>query len=314
VDKFPLRFSLSFPSRFFYIPLMWIALSLAASLFFALRYILIKKYLTNCDSLLISFATRVFSLLFLLPLLAVFPLHNWTTPLFWGVIACTAMFTGIATVVQVHAIKRYDLSSSLPFLAFVPLFMIGSVYLVFGEAPDLRSCAGVLLLSLGAFVVHFDRKQGLPSLWAARGAGLFLLVAVIYGFTTTFDRLAISTNASGGFTYTFFWHVASVALFALIFIDHRKAPAYRDQIIHQWPVFAMQGLLAVLAFLCQMWAVETARGVAANVIYVKALTMLEILLGAIAGIWLFREKNAASRIAGTLLMLIGAAIVVLMNA
>jgi len=63
----------------------------------------------------------------------------------------------------------------------------------------------------------------------------------------------------------------------------------------------------------RMMAVEYARDVFANVIYVKALTLLQLFIGVIFGIVLFKEGNAMFRLAGSFFMLAGAVVVILFS-
>ncbi len=295
---------------------MWIIASLNAALFFALRFVYIKKNLSHVNSGVLALSGRFFSLIFLLPLLPFNSIEVSDTGLFWKTIAVTATFTVIASLLQLQAVKKYDLSESLPFMSFIPFFMIISVYLVFGETPDPVSLWGVIFLSIGAYVIGIEKGKSIfqpfRSLAVNRGGLMFLGVAFIYGFTTTLDRLAIDSAGGGAFGYSLYWNLFSAGLFLTMFLNVKKAPRYWHELKSEAGHLAVQGFLGIVAFYSQMLGIQWAKNVAANVIYVKALTLLQMLLGVVFGIVMFRESNARSRLAGALLMFMGALLLILL--
>ncbi len=293
----------------------WIYLSLAAAFFYAFRYIIIKKHLSSCDTAVITFAARFFGALFITPALFFIQIPaGASSPLFWKTILATSSLTGIASMMQFHSIKKHDISSSLPFLSFVPLFMVFFVYIIFGELPDPRAAAGIIFLCGGAFIINraaLPPSSGAPERALAPGAVLFFLASIILGLTTALDRLAIVEAGAGGLAYTIFWNAFSALLFSLIFLDAKNRRAYISQISSHTGAFVLQGLFGIAAFASQMLAVEYARDVSANVIYVKTLTLLQLFIGVVFGITMFGEKNAGRKVAGALIMLSGAIIITL---
>ncbi len=294
----------------------WIWLSILASLFFSLRYVIIKKYLSDVNTYLMAFAYRFFGFLFLIPLLLFFKFNFISSNLFWIITITTALFTAIASIMQLTAIQKYELSSSVPFMAFIPLFMILPVYLFFNELPTIYTLPGIFLLSLGGIIIQGKKKQHykiyLQKLIKNKGSLLFFGVAIIFGITTTLDRIAILEADNSGFAYTFVWHFVSIIIFSCIFFNKKKLPIYYYEFKSNVIPFAIQGLLGITAFLLQMLAVETARQVKANVIYVKALTLIYLLLSILFGILFFKEKHAIFKIIGALIM-IGGAILIILN-
>jgi len=297
--------------------MLWIWLSLIAAFFFAIRHVIIKKYLSNADVLLTAFIYRFFSILYLLPLLFFYDLVKIVSIKFWIVTLFTAILTAGASIMQIKALQKYDLSSSVPFLAFVPLFMILPVYFLFHEVPDLFSFFGVILLSAGAIVINSTNKNGLflffRNFITNKGSILFFGVAIIYGISTTYDRVAILEAENSGFTYTFYWHVISVFLFSLIFLNFKKIPFYISDVKNHIKGFALQAFFGIAAFFMQMLAVEFAKNVNANVLYIKAITLFQLLVSVFFGIILFKEKNAIYRIIGAFAMIIGAIIIIIVS-
>jgi drug/metabolite transporter (DMT)-like permease len=282
----------------------WILLSLLAALCYALRFVVVKQRLQGMESSIIVLCSRGMGTLLVVPLVCFAPIKDVTSPLLWGTIVTTALLTVVASLMQIHAVKRYDLSSSLPFLAFVPLFMVLSVYLIFQETPKHEAFYGVLLLCGGALVINGKQKS-------TRGSHLFFVVAVIYGLTTTLDRLAIDTAGGGGVGYSFLWNAFSTVLFLPLIMAGNKRQQRRQQIVTNIGPLLLQSILGIVAFTAQMVAVDLARSVTANVIYVKALTLLQLLFGAMFGIVLFNEGQARRRLLAASVMIVGAVVIAL---
>jgi drug/metabolite transporter (DMT)-like permease len=297
--------------------MMWIALSIVAAIFFSLRQVVIKRLLHDVNIYLMALAYRVFGLIFILPLLIVYPLTfpaNWT---FWKITFITSLLTAIASLLQIKAIQKYELSLSVPFLSFVPLFMILPVFMLYHELPGAIALVGVLLLSVGSVVLSGRKNQGVLSIVSNmltnRGSLYFLGVAFIFSITSTLDRSAIAAAGQSAFVYTFYWHVMSALFFSFIFFHVKKYRQYAIELKTRFKGFLLQGLLGMTAFISQMLAIVAARTVEANVLYIKAITLVQLIISVLFGIYLFKEKHASNKIIGAIIMIIGAVVLILVK-
>lgn len=94
-----------------------------------------------------------------------------------------------------EAVKRSPLSLTIPFLSFTPAFAaLGAVPLL-GERPRALQVAGIALVVAGGLVIHSGGGGALlgalRSLRAERGSVLMLWVALLWGATISFDKIAI---------------------------------------------------------------------------------------------------------------------------
>ena len=96
-----------------------------------------------------------------------------------------------------------------------------------------------------------------------------------------------------------------------IFMNTKKHREYVVQIKSHLPWFALQGIFGVSAFLLQMLAIENAFQLNANVLYIKSITLIHLLISTVFGLWLFKEKNALTKLAGAFIMIAGAIIIIL---
>ncbi len=300
--------------------MLWIGLSVLSAFFYSLRYIVIKKYLGGASSFVIAFSMRFFGALAIAPFAFVPGGGAIDGKLFWAVILATAALTGISSLIQFHAVKNFEISASLPFLSFVPFFMTFWAYLIFGSLPGIYSALGMLLLCSGAYSLNREKEAGGGP--GAAGAGpeglrgflngggaLFFASAAILGLTTVLDKLAIENAGAGGLRYSICWNAFSALLFSPFFFMRENYRSRVSQFEAHLGYFALQGVLGIAAFAAQMLAVEYCKHAAANVIYVKSLTMLQILFAVVIASFALGEKNGKRRAAASIAMAAGAALV-----
>ena len=300
--------------------MLWIGLSLISAFFYSLRYIVIKKYLGGASSFVIAFSMRFFGALAIAPFAFTAGGGAIDDGLFWAVIFATASLTGISSLIQFHAVKNFEISASLPFLSFVPFFMTFWAYLIFGSAPGIYSSFGMLLLCSGAYALNREKGKGSDSGPAKTfsnwfygffngGGALFFVSAAILGLTTVLDKLAIENAGAGGLRYSICWNAFSALLFSPFFFMTENYERRVSQFGAHLGYFALQGVLGIAAFASQMLAVEYCKDTAANVIYVKSLTMLQILFAVVIASFVFDEKNGKARLAASIAMVAGAALI-----
>ena len=60
----------------------------------------------------------------------------------------------INVVLYNRAVQVSPLSLTIPFLAFTPVFLLGTGYVILGEIPTLLKCEGILFVVLGSLLMH----------------------------------------------------------------------------------------------------------------------------------------------------------------
>ena len=87
-------------------------------------------------------------------------------PAFWGWLAALVPLEILAMLLYMRAIRDYPLASTLPYLAFTPVFVVISGYLLLGEAVSLRGLIGILAVVTGAWLMN--RREIAVRGWRAR--------------------------------------------------------------------------------------------------------------------------------------------------
>lgn len=206
------------------------------------------------------------------------------------------------------AIRISPLSLTVPYLAFTPVFIVGTGWLFLNETPDGWGIAGIAAVCVGSYVLNMDPAHAsvfapLRAVFRETGSWLMLIVAFIYSLTSVLGKLAILHSSPLFFQMSFFSVLnILIILFFLLFQKIRPATIFR------YPVKGMvAGLLFFFHIFFHGFAIAMAK--AAYMISVKRLS---IVLGVIFGGLVFHEPNFRVRLLGAALMFSGAAGIVLM--
>ena len=230
------------------------------------------------------------------------------SPPFWFIVAAMLPLEAIALLLYMQALRVCHLSLCVPFLAFTPVFMIFTGWLVLGERLNRWGVAGTMLIALGSYILGLgadgNAKTGvlapLKALARERGARLMLLVAAIYSVTAALYKSAIlhSATAFFGVMYPLVFTGIMVTGYPLNRVPIK--PALRGR-LGWWLIL---GLCFALSSLALAEGMELAP--AAYLVAVKRLSLLlSVLLG---GLWL-KERPFLPRIIGAALMCAGVGLI-----
>jgi len=285
---------------------MWLLFALLSAIFDSGKNVLAKKNTTHYNSVLISWTWVSISSLILVPLMFLAPLPHLTQQ-FWLAVISAGLLDVFSLVLYVEALRHSELSLSLPMLAFTPLFLIGSGYLINNELPNLIGFLGIFLVMCGVYFLNFkDAKHWLAPIAAIfknRGAFLVFVVAIIWGVTGSIHKVGIvSSNA-------LFYGGAS-SLFVLFFLTPLAFMKDRKQFIsclkpaHMVRLLPM-GLLDGLSIFFQLLAQSLTLSV-----FAISLKRTSIIFSSLLA-WYFFKEDIRHRILPILLMVGGIILITL---
>lgn len=230
---------------------------------------------------------------------------------FWLWIMALVPLEMAAMLLYMMAIRDHPLSLTLPYLAFTPVFVILTSYLLLGERIDPRGFAGILLVVAGAWLLNQGhanlrdwRTWGAPlaAVLNEPGSRMMLIVALLYSFTSTMGKGAMrymDPQQFGAF-YFVLLGVAAVTLFATpqprILLRMWRRP---------WAVLTvslLNGAMVYTHFLA-LQRVEVA--------YMIAVKRTSLLFGILFGALFFYERGLAVHILAGGLMLCGVFLIAL---
>ncbi len=259
---------------------------------------------------------------FLLPLLLAI---SWpeTDLVFWQTVGFLVPFEILALLLYMQALKVSPLSLSIPFLAFTPVFIVLTGWLVLDEKVTTAGLLGILCTVTGAYVLHIkaSRKGLLEPLRAIakeQGSRLMLAVAGIYGLTSVLGKKAIQHSDPIFFACFYFvllGIVTPLSLGALRWItngfgsnDKRPAPLwpFKKTARSPWGAWWAVGLAQTIMVLSHMWAINLITAA-----YMIAVKRTSLIFSVIYGKLIFKEKEITQRLAGASLMVLGVGLIVL---
>jgi drug/metabolite transporter (DMT)-like permease len=282
----------------------WFLLALLTALAAGSQDAWVKKWFSHLN----AYEMLVYPLIYCLPLTFVCLLFIPVPPLdgiFWASFAASIPLNAIPYVVYMQAIKISPLSLSVPFLAFTPVFMIGTGYLFLNEIPDQWGIIGIAAVCVGSYVLNIDPKQ--PSIfepfraiWREAGSRLMLMVSFLFSFSAVIGKLAILHSSVMFFQMSFF---TALSLF-LAFILTIAGKIHMKTITRIPKQGMVAGLLWFLHIYFHGFAISMTKAA-----YMVSIKRLSILFSVIYGGMIFDEENILIRFMGALLMFSGAALI-----
>lgn len=282
----------------------WIILSILTALAVASQDAWVKKYFSKYNPWEMGTMIFVYSLPFLLISLCFIRIPELDAVFFWC-FAVSLPLNAAAFLLYVYAIRISPLSLTLPYLAFTPVFMLFTGKLFLGELPSLYPFIGILFVVAGSYVLNINPldRTFLGPFTAFRrepGARIMLFVAFLFSFAAVIGKQGMLHSSVMFFSVSFFTAMNLTLPLLLLASGKAKWKHYLES-----PVKGLiGGLILYLHVILHAHAITLTKAV-----YMISLKRLSILFGILYGKWLFRETRILTRLAGSGMMVAGAAII-----
>ena len=228
---------------------------------------------------------------------------------FWGWMLLLVPLEIVATVLYMRAIRDFPLWTTLPYLAFTPLFVVVTGWLILGERLRATGLLGIVLIGIGSWLLNVrSTGSALREIWAplrhaARnpGARLMLLVALIYAVTSVGGKAALQWMPAARLG-AFYFFVVGVT--TLIVFSAARPPSMTELRRYLWPGLIVAGLSSVMivTHFLALERIETA--------YMIAVKRSSLLFGIVYGALLFGETRLRQNLLAGGLMVTGIALIV----
>jgi len=206
-----------------------------------------------------------------------------------------------------RALQISPLSMCVPFLAFTPVFLIPSTYVILGQKPEPIKLLGVFLIVAGSLAMH---RQLFAIGWLApvkavlenKGSRYMLIVALIFSLTNPLDAKLV--KMSDVFTESFAYGIGLCISFYLLAKSQRGdlAAAARGNVT--W--IALAGLFDAVSLLFQL-----ASYAYIPVVITVSIKRAGIVLSVLAGWLFFREREITDKVIAASVMFCGVLILYL---
>lgn len=289
---------------------LWIVFALISAFSLATSDALTKKALSIHNEYLIAWLRLLLSLPLLLTALMFVPVPSLDDKFYKAFIFALPLEIA-AIILYIKALKVSPLSLSLPFLSLSPVFLIIISYLMLGEKVSLAGGAGIMLIASGGYMLNIrEFKKGIFEPFGAikreKGSVFMIIVALIYSVTSSLGKMAIEHSSAvffgAAYIAVLFLFLTPIALYkgrselSMIF----RSGAFRASIL--------PGVFSSIMILTNMIALSLTK-----VAYMISVKRLSLLIGVLYGYIFFREAGIRERLTGTLLMLSGFLLIVLLK-
>ena len=284
---------------------MWFILGLAAGFANALYVMASKKILQNVNPRIVAFGVSFFTVPILTAALLIF---GWVTPTtdFWPILAVSVALNATTMQLLMRALKTGELSVTVPFLSFTPLFLVFTSRIMVGESPSATGLFGILAIVAGSYTLQFEPGKGIlgpfNSFYKNRSAQLALLVAFLYAIGANIDKMGV--KASSPVIYPLFVYAAIGIPY--LFFGRRQGEESAAAVKKRHLSLFIVAILLTAANLAYLTAMKTGM-----VPYVISLKRTSAFWSVIFGYIVFKEKNVPIKMLGAIFMVIGVLLIAL---
>ena len=284
--------------------MLWLFLSLLTALASASQDAWTKKFFSHLNTYEMLAYPLLYSLPFFVAALILIPVPVLDSVYYW----CWGFslpLNAICSLLYIRAIKISPLSLTLPYMAFTPVFMIGTGMVVLGESPNAWGIGGILTTCLGGYILNIEPEQKsmvapFKALVRETGSWIMLIVAFLYSIAAVIGKKGMLHSSPMFFTMSFF--VAMNILLICGLIAFRKVGL---KTLSRDPLKG--GLVGIFMFLHAL--LHTYAIMMVKAVYMIAVKRTSVLFGVGYGYLLFREERIFIRLSGALCMLGGALII-----
>jgi drug/metabolite transporter (DMT)-like permease len=228
---------------------------------------------------------------------------------FWLSLSGSVALNAIAVYLVMDVLATAEIGMVLPLTTLSPVFLLLTAPIIVGEFPSPLGLVGILVTTVGTW--GLARKPGQDGilkpfklLWSQSNNRKMILVALLYAFSSPFDKRA---SVAGG------------PLWYLTCIDFGLAFVYLPFLFRRrrWStLFSGAGTKLIplgLANLFRAWCQFTALNFLI-VPYVIGIKRFSIIFGILWGRWLFGERNTAQRLIASAVMILGSILILIASA
>jgi drug/metabolite transporter (DMT)-like permease len=227
--------------------------------------------------------------------------------LFLGLLVLDVAMITVVMWLYFRALQISPLSMCIPFLAFTPVFLIPTTYVILGQKPQPIKLLGVALIVVGSLVMH---RQLFAVGWMApikavieyKGSRYMLMVAFIFSLTNPLDAKLVAM--SDVYTEACAYGLGLCIAFYLLSRLQKGDFAAAARGNFKW--IALAGLCDAVSLLFQL-----ASYAYIAVVITVSIKRAGIVLSVLAGWLFFKEKEITDKVIAASVMFCGVLILYL---
>lgn len=216
------------------------------------------------------------------------------------------LFT-LASYLLLKAAQKGVLSKTMPLLSLTPLFLLITSYFMINELPGFYGFLGVTVIVIGTYIANLQKESKnifAPFLALAKNKTSFYLLAVsfLFSITANFFKMGISMSNPIFFVALNFTLVSLILSPLLISRLREEFSSVKKNFKLLFSIGIVMALTEIFAAFAMMLTVPS---------YMVALKRSSVIFIVFFGYFFFKEKGIKQALIGSILMVIGGALILL---
>lgn len=288
----------------------WYLIALISAIFSAFGAILEKKILFRQEPISFTFVLSIFNFALASLFLFSFDINSIAlSPIL--LLSLKSVLNAIAFLMVMYAIKNLELSECLPLLVLTPGFIAIFGFIFLGEVLSLAQIAGLVLLIAGIYALGLEDKQKifdpLKKLVKIKAYRYIFVALALFTATSLLDRFILVRQKLAPEAFMFYQHLFFALIFLIIFLFSKdKLKKLAKNIKFSWLLILSLAIVTIIYRYSEILAVKGAPATALAIV----LKRLSVLFAVIIGGKLFNEKHLIRKSIATIILIIGAVLVV----
>ena len=286
--------------------IQWYFLALISALFSAGAAVVQKKVLFKESAINFVFVLALFNLVISIPFFFFIESGslNYTNLL---VLFIRTLLEGVGFLCVMIGIKNLELSRALPLLVLTPGLVAFLAFFILGESICSLALLGMLLLLAGTYILQLgESKFSVPfrAFINSKGHKYLVIALFVFAFSAVLDKsllkgFGLPINAFMGFQHLFY---ALIFFVILLFMGGVKSVSFKNS----WKWILLVALFTITYRYTYLWSVRDSSSVALALSMKRTAVFFAILVGG----RLFKEHDFWKRVLATLVMIIGAILII----
>ncbi|MCK9591594.1 MAG: DMT family transporter [Methanoregula sp.] len=303
--------------------MFWFLLALSGAISQAIYSLSVKVLLKKIPPFLLAGYSFLAASLIFFPVLLFSGIPSPGPGLF-PALAGTVIINTLATILFYRALSTTDISLCVPILAFTPVFLILTSFIMLGEIPSPAGAAGILLVTAGAFLLtfrsgqcqSFSRRSPFRIFLYDPGIRSMLFVAFLYSISVNYDKEVVM-NSSPVFASAITLFLLAIIFLLIAMATMTKStpgaggPEEPDPVVSGHPFlhspFFLYGTVGMI-LVVEGISINSAYTMAI-VPYVITVKRLSLFFSVLFGGLVLHEEQIRGRMAGALIMILGVVVI-----
>lgn len=285
----------------------WFTLALISAVFSAASAISEKKALFSLSAINFSFIVSVITLFFSIPFFVsidygIITITNILILFFKTLLGCAAFFC------VMQSIKNLEISEALPLLALTPGLVAICGFLFINDQLKFIEWVGIILMMVGTYLLELKKNNNnlltpFKSLFHLSKYSYVFIALILFTITSLIDRVLLKDYRLPPYTFMAFQQLFYAFIFTIVILLKNKNIILPFKKIQSDAIIWIL-LVAIFTVIYRYTQIEATK--LAPVALVISVKRLSVLMAILLGGKLFKEESLFRKAIATIIILIGA--------